>query len=142
MEETTREEKRRLRAYYLWEADGRPEGRAHEYWLRAGTTLDDEDVITAPIDEATAARSLLTKPPTAAVKRTVRKKVEAAAPEGEAAAAVLPKARAPAKRAKAVDSDGTPASKKAKVVKKINGDAVGAASPARKSVKKPKDPSS
>jgi hypothetical protein len=25
----------RLTAYFLWEQDGRPEGREHEYWLRA-----------------------------------------------------------------------------------------------------------
>ncbi len=29
------EEKIRVRAYHLWEQDGRPEGRAEEYWERA-----------------------------------------------------------------------------------------------------------
>ena len=29
------EEQIRLTAYFLWEQDGRPEGRAWEYWLRA-----------------------------------------------------------------------------------------------------------
>jgi hypothetical protein len=28
-------ERIRLRAYHLWEQDGRPEGRAEEYWERA-----------------------------------------------------------------------------------------------------------
>jgi hypothetical protein len=29
------EEAIRLTAYFLWEQDGRPEGRQEEYWLRA-----------------------------------------------------------------------------------------------------------
>jgi hypothetical protein len=29
------EEEVRLTAYFLWEQDGRPEGRAQEYWYRA-----------------------------------------------------------------------------------------------------------
>jgi len=30
-----RENELRLRAYYLWEAEGRPEGRAHLHWRMA-----------------------------------------------------------------------------------------------------------
>ena len=56
------EEKLRLRAHYLWEADGSPEGRLLEYWPKAQAMLDDEAAITAPVDEATAAGPLLTKP--------------------------------------------------------------------------------
>ncbi len=33
----------RERAYHLWEADGRPEGRADEYWERARELLAIED---------------------------------------------------------------------------------------------------
>jgi hypothetical protein len=55
------EEKLRLRACYLWEADGRPEGRLSEYWPKAQAMLDDEAAIWAPVDEATAAGALLTK---------------------------------------------------------------------------------
>lgn len=29
------EEKVRVRAYHLWEAEGRPEGRENEFWVRA-----------------------------------------------------------------------------------------------------------
>lgn len=29
------EEAVRQTAYFLWEQDGKPEGRAHEYWVRA-----------------------------------------------------------------------------------------------------------
>jgi hypothetical protein len=56
------EAKLRLRAYYLWEADGRPEGRLGEYWPKAQAMLDDEAKIAVPADEATAAGALLTKP--------------------------------------------------------------------------------
>lgn len=31
-----------LRAYYLWEADGRPEGHAYEYWMKARAMLEKE----------------------------------------------------------------------------------------------------
>ncbi|WP_074773913.1 DUF2934 domain-containing protein [Paraburkholderia fungorum] len=50
-----------LRAYYLWESNGRPAGRAEEYWEKAIAMLDEESRIVAPIDEATAAGSLLTQ---------------------------------------------------------------------------------
>ena len=33
----------RERAYHLWEADGRPEGRAEEYWERAKEAMNDEE---------------------------------------------------------------------------------------------------
>jgi len=51
----------RLRAYYLWEVDGCPEGRLSEYWPKAQAMLDDESTIWAPVDEANAAGALLTK---------------------------------------------------------------------------------
>ena len=56
------EAKLRLRVYYLWEADCRPEGRLSEYWPKAQAMLDDEAKIAAPVDEATAAGALLTNP--------------------------------------------------------------------------------
>jgi hypothetical protein len=36
------EEKLRLQAYHLWEADGRPEGRSTEYWEKACALLEQE----------------------------------------------------------------------------------------------------
>jgi hypothetical protein len=36
------EEKLRLQAYHLWEADGRPEGRSTEYWEKARALLERE----------------------------------------------------------------------------------------------------
>jgi len=38
-----REERIRQRAYHLWEADGRPEGRETEFWERAETFIGMED---------------------------------------------------------------------------------------------------
>jgi hypothetical protein len=37
------QERIRLRAYLLWEEDGRPEGRAGEYWERARFLIGIED---------------------------------------------------------------------------------------------------
>ena len=51
------EEAVRLTAYFLWEQDGRPEGRQEEYWLRAREQLarqkdyDDQLENNGPDDE-------------------------------------------------------------------------------------------
>ncbi len=60
----------RIRAVYLWERDGRQEGRLAEYFPKAQAMLDEEASIAAPIDEATAARGLLTRPLT---RKPIRK---------------------------------------------------------------------
>jgi hypothetical protein len=38
----------RERAYGLWESDGRPEGRAEEYWEQARRLIEAEDEPKAP----------------------------------------------------------------------------------------------
>jgi hypothetical protein len=38
----------RERAYQLWEADGRPEGRADTYWHRACELAEDEGDSSVP----------------------------------------------------------------------------------------------
>lgn len=38
-----REERIRRRAYHLWESEGKPEGRAVEYWERAAELVAMED---------------------------------------------------------------------------------------------------
>jgi hypothetical protein len=38
----------RERAYVLWEEDGRPEGRAEEYWERARRFVEAEEDPKAP----------------------------------------------------------------------------------------------
>jgi hypothetical protein len=62
MDNTDLEGALRIRAQYLWERDGCPAGRLSDYWPKAQAMLDDEAKIAAPIDEATAAGALLTKP--------------------------------------------------------------------------------
>ncbi len=37
----SREERIRIRSYELWELDGRPDGRADDYWHRAASELGD-----------------------------------------------------------------------------------------------------
>ena len=43
-----REQRIRERAHSLWEIDGRPEGREHDYWFRAEQLIDAEDDPSAP----------------------------------------------------------------------------------------------
>jgi hypothetical protein len=62
IDEKSREAALRIRAVFLWEQDGRQEGRLAEYFPKAQAMLDEEATIVAPIDEATAARGLLTQP--------------------------------------------------------------------------------
>ena len=40
----------RVRAYHLWEADGRPHGRAQEYWDRAEELIGMEDHAGAALE--------------------------------------------------------------------------------------------
>ena len=39
---STSEQLIRIRSYLLWERDGRPEGRAEEYWFRAKQEIDED----------------------------------------------------------------------------------------------------
>ena len=43
----TQDERTRIRAYHLWEADGRPQGREEEFWERARELIAIEDNPTA-----------------------------------------------------------------------------------------------
>ena len=43
MDNVSREDKIRVRAYELWEKDGSPEGRADEYWEQARAQIEDEE---------------------------------------------------------------------------------------------------
>jgi hypothetical protein len=45
-------------AYSLWEADGRPEGRALEYWLRAEQVVSEQPVA----DRGAPSRKAATRP--------------------------------------------------------------------------------
>jgi hypothetical protein len=43
MDNVSRQEKIRVRAYALWEKDGSLEGRADEYWEQAQAQIDEEE---------------------------------------------------------------------------------------------------
>jgi hypothetical protein len=43
MDNVSREEKMRVRAYELWEKDGSLEGCADEYWEQARAQIDEEE---------------------------------------------------------------------------------------------------
>jgi hypothetical protein len=52
-----REERIRERAYQMWEADGRPEGNADQYWHRAKELIEDEDKSAYPPSASRGNRS-------------------------------------------------------------------------------------
>ncbi len=77
LDETIRE-----RAYYLWSADGQPEGKADVYWLNA-----QRDVLTTSLESS---NSSATTAPTDSVSATTKpaKKARVARPrKGETRAA-------------------------------------------------------
>jgi hypothetical protein len=54
--DANREERIRARAYHLWESEGRPEGRAVEFWERAAELVGMEDSgLTGQIENPIAA---------------------------------------------------------------------------------------
>lgn len=66
MDSALSEDAIRYRAYLLWEADGRPEGRSEHYWHLASSQLLVETVVPAP--QLAAANKPASKPKTAARK--------------------------------------------------------------------------
>jgi hypothetical protein len=50
MPNTSREDRIREEAFMLWNADGRPEGRAEEYWRQAEKAIDEVDKLTTRED--------------------------------------------------------------------------------------------
>ncbi|WP_267428428.1 DUF2934 domain-containing protein [Methylobacterium sp. GC_Met_2] len=57
-ENTTDNEKRiRDRAHEMWEADGRPEGREEQYWLRAREMISAEGDSAYPPTQARGHRN-------------------------------------------------------------------------------------
>jgi Protein of unknown function (DUF2934) len=52
------EERIRQRAYYLWEASGRPKGRDHEFWAQARELIALEDRPALPVRPQASARGL------------------------------------------------------------------------------------
>lgn len=67
--------KRRVRAYFLWEQDGRPEGRDLDFWERAATVDSEQDDLLkrAPVEFAGETGADPLPGPTAQPKRRGRK---------------------------------------------------------------------
>jgi hypothetical protein len=63
------------RAYYIWERQGRPYGRAFEHWLQAERELASNEAVKAEPGAATAAAPSAEKPRAkAVVRRTAARK--------------------------------------------------------------------
>jgi len=69
------EESIRERAYHLWIADGRPEGRADAYWLNA-----QREILTASVDTRHSETALAAALQAAAVAPKPEKKAKVARP--------------------------------------------------------------
>jgi len=88
------EEKLRIEAYHLWEADGRPEGRSAEYWEKARVLLEQKLATVIPPHEANDADEFAKQPP----KKTVKAKSKATpADEGSVKAPKAKSSKADAK---------------------------------------------
>ena len=77
----------REHAYYLWERDGRPFGRDHEFWIRARSELE---ALAAPKPARTKIKASDEKPKKAAAPAAAKvepKVVDAVAPRKVRAAA-------------------------------------------------------
>jgi hypothetical protein len=85
MENKSLEERLRLHAYHLWEADGRPHGRSEEYWQKALKLLERETSAGGSSD--------------APAKKTSRSKPKAAPSNADDADALKAKPKATSKPA-------------------------------------------
>jgi hypothetical protein len=133
------EEKLRIEAYHLWEADGRPEGRSAEYWEKARVLLEQELATVIPSHDANDANEFAKQPP----KKTVKAKSKATPADEGSVKAPKAKSKADAKAdtktdakvarktvAKTADADIAP--KKTKTAAKPKAIAEAAEKPAKK----------
>ncbi len=64
----------RVRAYHIWEREGRPEGQAEAFWLRAIAELEAERAAkAAPVDQVPPHPGV-SNPPNRTVADTIAKK--------------------------------------------------------------------
>ena len=67
----------REQAYYFWEADGRPEGRESEYWMRAVVAVTEKsqmDTLVKPAPKKAADKAAASKTKSAPAKAEPAKK--------------------------------------------------------------------
>ena len=77
LDETIRE-----RAYYLWSADGQPEGKADVYWLNA-----QRDVLTTSLESSTSSATTAPTDPVSATTKPAKKAKVARPRKGKTRAA-------------------------------------------------------
>ena len=87
-----REDLIRIRAYEIWEEEGRPEGREREHWIRAAAELEESVVLDDMTDKPDEAAPKAKKPRATATRTKAAPKKAAVG-----AKAAAPKAKAPAK---------------------------------------------
>lgn len=90
------EERLRLQAYHLWEADGRPEGRSTEYWEKARALLEQELASLTPPHETNEADKVAAKP----AKKPVKTKSKATPADEDSVKTPKAKSKADAKVAR------------------------------------------
>jgi hypothetical protein len=93
---TAIEDRIRSRAYELWEAEGRPEGREVDHWLRAAQEISGE--VAGETAAEVAAESSVVGTPVARRPRTPRSASTAASPATRAPAAATARSRSRASK--------------------------------------------
>lgn len=101
MDSWSNEDKVRVRAYHLWEAEGRPEGREGEFWARA-LQLEQQEGASGRVagppkaKRAATTKSSLAKPPktpsalrSAETKEAPKRRSRAIAAKGAAGVAAM-----------------------------------------------------
>lgn len=74
-----------LKAYYIWEEEGRPEGRGAEHWARAEAEILREEAEIKPAPKTDPIKTIAAS--ATAPKPKATKKAKAAKPEGKKPAA-------------------------------------------------------
>ncbi len=64
----------RVRAYHIWEREGRPEGQAEAFWLKAIAELEAERSATTLAANHVPAHPGVSNPPNRTVADTIEKK--------------------------------------------------------------------
>lgn len=80
MAETTKTDEDRIReyAYYLWETEGRPVGRADEFWHRASEQIANDRVLCTPAKRKQRARATQAAPKARSRNRTGSSRITSA----------------------------------------------------------------
>jgi hypothetical protein len=95
MENKSLEERLRIHAYHLWEADGRPHGRSAEYWEKARAQLEREAAAATPAGSPTVEKADSDQP----AKKPVKAKAKATPSDEGSVGTVKARPKADSKKA-------------------------------------------